>query len=241
MLLTRCRLAVWQITFVRAEIFSAPPGAADPWGSNMGGRTVVVSHLFANNRKKWGTGPWTPDHIGGAVHCLSPGGFAVTARLKSCPFKTVCFRGQATMKKIGVLFGMENSFPGALVEHINARNVDGIRGRVRADRRGAHGQAAPLRGHRRPHLARHPVLPRLSEERGAQRHGRHQQSVLVVGRRQVLQLRAGRKARRGRAADRAPAAQEASRGNDRPLHAQPRVSRSNWDAVFRLRGRARLS
>jgi len=31
------------------------------------------------------------------------------------------------MKKIGVLFGLENSFPGALVEHINARNVDGIK------------------------------------------------------------------------------------------------------------------
>ena len=30
------------------------------------------------------------------------------------------------MKRIGVLFGMENSFPGALVEHINARNIDGI-------------------------------------------------------------------------------------------------------------------
>jgi glutathione synthase/RimK-type ligase-like ATP-grasp enzyme len=30
------------------------------------------------------------------------------------------------MKKIGVLFGMENSFPGALVEHINARHVEGI-------------------------------------------------------------------------------------------------------------------
>jgi len=30
------------------------------------------------------------------------------------------------LKKIGVLFGMENSFPGALVEHINARNVEGI-------------------------------------------------------------------------------------------------------------------
>jgi hypothetical protein len=30
------------------------------------------------------------------------------------------------MKKIGVLFGMENSFPGALVEAINARHVDGI-------------------------------------------------------------------------------------------------------------------
>jgi hypothetical protein len=31
------------------------------------------------------------------------------------------------MKRIGVLFGMENSFPGALVEHINARNIEGIR------------------------------------------------------------------------------------------------------------------
>src|ERR1035437_5803364 len=31
------------------------------------------------------------------------------------------------MKTIGVLFGMENSFPGALVEHINARNVERIR------------------------------------------------------------------------------------------------------------------
>jgi hypothetical protein len=30
------------------------------------------------------------------------------------------------MKKIGVLFGMENSFPGALVEHINARHINGI-------------------------------------------------------------------------------------------------------------------
>lgn len=38
---------------------------------------------------------------------------------KFCP-------GGAVMKTIGVLFGMENSFPGALVEHINARNVEGI-------------------------------------------------------------------------------------------------------------------
>jgi hypothetical protein len=34
--------------------------------------------------------------------------------------------GSRRMKKIGVLFGMENSFPGALVERINARNADGI-------------------------------------------------------------------------------------------------------------------
>src|SRR3974390_3222940 len=30
------------------------------------------------------------------------------------------------MKKIGVLFGMQTGLPGALVEHINARNLDGI-------------------------------------------------------------------------------------------------------------------
>jgi glutathione synthase/RimK-type ligase-like ATP-grasp enzyme len=30
------------------------------------------------------------------------------------------------MKKIGILFGVENSFPGALVEAVNARNPDGI-------------------------------------------------------------------------------------------------------------------
>ena len=30
------------------------------------------------------------------------------------------------MKKIGILFGGENSFPGALAEQINARNLDGI-------------------------------------------------------------------------------------------------------------------
>jgi glutathione synthase/RimK-type ligase-like ATP-grasp enzyme len=30
------------------------------------------------------------------------------------------------MKRIGILFGVENSFPSALTEHINARNLDGI-------------------------------------------------------------------------------------------------------------------
>jgi hypothetical protein len=31
------------------------------------------------------------------------------------------------MKRIGVLFGMENTFPGALVERINSMNIEGIR------------------------------------------------------------------------------------------------------------------
>jgi len=38
---------------------------------------------------------------------------------------TGCLLGDG-MKKIGVLFGMENSFPGALVDAINARKIDGI-------------------------------------------------------------------------------------------------------------------
>lgn len=31
------------------------------------------------------------------------------------------------MKRIGVLFGLENTFPGALVERINSKNIEGIR------------------------------------------------------------------------------------------------------------------
>ena len=30
------------------------------------------------------------------------------------------------MKKIGILYGMENTFPGALVERINEMNVTGV-------------------------------------------------------------------------------------------------------------------
>jgi hypothetical protein len=33
---------------------------------------------------------------------------------------------EGLMKRIGILFGGENSFPRALVEQINARNIDGI-------------------------------------------------------------------------------------------------------------------
>jgi len=31
------------------------------------------------------------------------------------------------MKKIGIIYGMENTFPGAFVDRINSRNIDGIR------------------------------------------------------------------------------------------------------------------
>ena len=47
------------------------------------------------------------------------------------------------MKKIGVLFGMENTFPAALVEHINASQHGGRHRRVRRNQRRATRQAAP--------------------------------------------------------------------------------------------------
>ena len=33
------------------------------------------------------------------------------------------------MKKIGILFGQERSFPQAFIERVNSKNVDGITGR----------------------------------------------------------------------------------------------------------------
>jgi hypothetical protein len=135
------------------------------------------------------------------------------------------------MKTIGVLFGIENSFPSALVEQINARNIEGIRaefvrtGAVELDK------CPTLRGDRRPHLPRHSLLSRLSQTRRPQRNRGHQQSVLVVGRRQVFQLHAGQAFGRGRASHGDSAAQTLSRGTtersmrnlEYPL---------DWDAVF---------
>src|SRR3984885_8212795 len=52
-------------------------------------------------------------------------------RLRSCFAKRSNFSAQddkreVIMKKIGVLFGMENTFPPALVEKINGMKVDGV-------------------------------------------------------------------------------------------------------------------
>lgn len=46
------------------------------------------------------------------------------------------------MKVIGILFGTENSFPGALVERINARNLEGIRAEFVQTGAVGHSQAA---------------------------------------------------------------------------------------------------
>ena len=105
------------------------------------------------------------------------------------------------MAKIGVLYGMEESFPPALVDRINAMGVGWRCGRASENRRRRDGRAQRLRRDRRPHLARHSVLPVVLKNAALTRHESHQQSVLVERRRQVLQLRAGRETRRRRAAD----------------------------------------
>ncbi len=58
--------------------------------------------------------------------------YTVAVRAVTGPSRTLVPRaarkeGENGMKTIGVLFGIENSFPSALVENINARNIEGIR------------------------------------------------------------------------------------------------------------------
>ena len=95
------------------------------------------------------------------------------------------------MKKIGVLFGMENSFPPALVEHINARNIEGIEaefvetGAVHLDKEPRYAVIVDRISHDIPFYRAY------SETCRAEWNGNHQQSVLVVGGRQVFQLLAG--------------------------------------------------
>ncbi len=118
---------------------------------------------------------------------------------------------------------METTFPPALVDKINSMGEPDIQAELATVGEVRMAEPSPLPRHRRSHLARHSLLSRLSEERGPLGHDRHQQSLLVERRRQVLQLRAGPQAGRCHSADRAAAAQRASAGHDRPLHAQPAI------------------
>ncbi len=70
-------------------------------------------------------------------------------------------------KKIGIIFGMENTFPPALVEKINCDEGRGSHGRVREGGRRARWMSQRVSRDHRPHLAGHSFLSRVSEERGA--------------------------------------------------------------------------
>src|SRR6266481_3422600 len=50
---------------------------------------------------------------------------AICASLSSCPSRPTCY-ARKRMNKIGILYGMETTFPPALVEAINSRGISGI-------------------------------------------------------------------------------------------------------------------
>ena len=58
-------------------------------------------------------------------------------------------------KKIGILFGMENTFPPAVVEKINSMKVDGVYRGVREHRRHTHG---------RTHDSMRVIIDRISQD-----------------------------------------------------------------------------
>ncbi len=117
------------------------------------------------------------------------------------------------VKKIGILFGQEDTFPWAFLERVNSKKIEGIAAEPVPHRQARPGRAQRLRRHHRPHLPGRPVLPRLPEERRLERHGRHQQPVLVERGREVLQQLPGPEGRRGRSQDRAAALEPASAGH----------------------------
>ena len=95
------------------------------------------------------------------------------------------------MNKIGIIFGMENTFPPALVEKINSMRVDSVSAEF--VKVGGVKMADPS-GYR-------VIIDRISQDIPFYRaflknaaldwHDRHQQSILVDRRRQVFQLLAG--------------------------------------------------
>ena len=102
------------------------------------------------------------------------------------------------MKRIGILFGQERSFP-AGARRADQPRGQGRRRRARPGRRRRPREPEALRPDPRPDQPGHPVLPGDPEEGRGRRDDRRQQPLLVDGRRQVLQQRARPTRRRRRA------------------------------------------
>ena len=103
---------------------------------------------------------------------------------------------QRAPQVVGLLCGREHSFPPAFI-HASTSSVSRTASRPDGEaRRHEDGRAGALSRDRRSHLARGRVLPRGDEARRAAGNLRHQQPVLVDGRRQVLQLLGDGEARR---------------------------------------------
>ena len=110
------------------------------------------------------------------------------------------------MKKIGILFGQENSFPPAFVERVNKKTggKDIQAEFVRIDKV-VQGEPCGYDVVIDRISQDVPFYRALAEERGAHRHRRREQSVLVERRREIFQQRARDQDRRGGAEDGAAA------------------------------------
>ena len=130
------------------------------------------------------------------------------------------------MAKIGVLYGMEDSFPPALVDRINAMGVTGVT--AEHLKSAACGWPSPC--------GYDVIVDRISHDIPFYRS--YLKNAVLTGTKVInnpfwwsaddkfFNYALAHEARRGGAADRAAAAQGASAGHDRPVDAQPANIRS---------------
>ena len=129
------------------------------------------------------------------------------------------------MKKIGIMFGMENTFPPALVEKINCMKVEGVTAEF--VKLGGVKMAEPS-GYR-------VIIDRISQDipfyRAYLKNAALSGTIVInnpfwwTADDKFFNYALASQAGRGDSADGDSAAPEASRGHDRSVHAQPDLSR----------------
>ena len=137
------------------------------------------------------------------------------------------------MKKIGILFGQEHSFPPAFVERVNAKTGgNDIRAEfVRIDKV-IQGEPCGYDVVIDRISQDVPFYRALAEERSAHRHRGREQSVLVERGREVFQQRACDQDRRRRSENGAAALASGAAGHERQFVSQPRLIRSIGKRIF---------
>ena len=136
-----------------------------------------------------------------------------------------------SIKKIGIMFGMENTFPPALVEKINGMKVEGVTAEF--VKLGGVKMAEPS-GYR-------VIIDRISQDipfyRAYLKNAALTGTIVInnpfwwTADDKFFNYALAIKAGRGHSADGDPAASQASRGHDRPVHAQPDFP-LNWEEIF---------
>ena len=137
------------------------------------------------------------------------------------------------MKKIGILFGQEHSFPPAFVERVNQKTggKDIVAEFVKIDKV-MQGEPCGYDVVIDRISQDVPFLSRLAQERGAHRDRCRKQSVLVERRRKIFQQRAGDEDRRGSSAHCAAAIAINRRRTRTTNHFAISAYPLDWEAIF---------